>query len=320
MDSGTSAADDPQTVVPFDLTLPNGKVFAKPGNFFHALLEPTIWGTDRRFVAPGGVEADLDRDGTVEFGDVLPDANVLVGDGQELRLVRQEERRGRPCVEAERLGRAHGARRHGADGRGLLGRVEEQARAIAGAGAKEKAFVAHSRLIDVHGILYSLQNVYKGVRPLVAQAGAAQSARIGTALQQLTRFVDGIYAQEKDRDEVHADAGRPPRQPGPEARQRDRRPDLAGRRCPRSGDCRPESVGARAGPRSGVRSDAAAARARGGTMLRLAVVAFFVVAAAVAGRASAADDGCAVAVLRRPRRRALRRRARRDHRTTADAL
>ena len=88
MDSGTSAADDPQTVVPFDLTLPNGKVFAKPGNFFHALLEPTIWGTDRRFVAPGGVEADLDRDGTVEFGEVLPDANVLVGDGEELCLVR----------------------------------------------------------------------------------------------------------------------------------------------------------------------------------------------------------------------------------------
>ena len=78
MDSGTSAADDPQTAVPFDLRLPNGKVFAKPGNFFHALLEPTIWGTDARFVAPGGVKADLDGDGTVEFGEVLPDANVLV--------------------------------------------------------------------------------------------------------------------------------------------------------------------------------------------------------------------------------------------------
>ncbi len=78
MDSGTSAADDPQTAVPFDLKLPNGKVFEKPGNFFHALLEPTIWGTDARFVAPGGVKADLDGDGKVEFGEVLPDANVLV--------------------------------------------------------------------------------------------------------------------------------------------------------------------------------------------------------------------------------------------------
>ena len=73
----------------------------------------------------------------------------------------------------------------------------KSSRAIAGSGTKEKAFVAHSRLVDVHGILSSLQNVYRGVRPLVAKAGTAQSARIGTALQQLTRFVDEIYAQER---------------------------------------------------------------------------------------------------------------------------
>jgi len=196
MDSGTSAADDPQTAVPFDLRLPNGKVFAKPGNFFHALLEPTIWGTDARFVAPGGVRADLDGDGTVEFGEVLPDANVLVATARGfVSYARKSDAAARawtpnasdvltalvvmvPTVE------------------GYFGEWKSS-RAIAGAGAKEKAFVAHSRLIDVHGILYSLQNVYSGVRPLVAQAGAGQSARIGTALEQLTRFVDGIYAQEK---------------------------------------------------------------------------------------------------------------------------
>jgi len=196
MDSGTSAADDPQTVVPFDLTLPNGKVFAKPGNFFHALLEPTIWGTDRRFVAPGGVEADLDRDGTVGFGDVLPDANVLVATARSfVSYAKKSDAAARawkpnasdvltalvvmvPTVE------------------GYFGEWKSS-RAIAGSGTKEKAFVAHSRLVDVHGILSSLQNVYRGVRPLVAKAGTAQSARIGTALQQLTRFVDEIYAQER---------------------------------------------------------------------------------------------------------------------------
>ncbi len=196
MDSGTSAADDPQTAVPFDLELPNGKIFAKPGNFFHALLEPTLWGTDSRFVAPGGVKADLDGDGTVEFGEVLPDANVLVATARSFAAyARKSDAAARawtpnasdvltalvvmvPTVE------------------GYFGEWKSS-RAIAGSTAKEKAFVAHSRLIDVHGILFSLQNVYKGVRPLVARAGSAQSARIGTALQQLTRFVDGIYAQEK---------------------------------------------------------------------------------------------------------------------------
>jgi Imelysin len=196
MDSGTSAADGPQTAVPFDLKLPSGKVFSKPGNFFHALLEPTIWGTDPRFVAPGGVEADLDGDGKVEFGEVLPDANVLVATARGfVAYARKSDAAARawtpnasdvltalvvmvPTVE------------------GYFGEWKSS-RAIAGSSAKEKAFVAHSRLIDVHGILFSLQNVYAGVRPLVARAGAAQSARIGTALQQLTRFVDGIYTQEK---------------------------------------------------------------------------------------------------------------------------
>jgi hypothetical protein len=196
MDSGTSAADDPQTAVPFDLKLPNGKVFPKPGNFFHALLEPTIWGTDSRFVAPGGVEPDLDGDGRVEFGEVLPDANVLVATARSFRsYARKSDAAARawkpnasdvltalvvmvPTVE------------------GYFGEWKSS-RAIAGSKAKEKAFVAHSRLIDVHGILFSLQNVYKGVRPLVARGGSAQSARIGTALAGLTSFVDGIYAQEK---------------------------------------------------------------------------------------------------------------------------
>ncbi len=196
MDSGTSAADDAQTAVPFDLKLPNGKVLPKPGNFFHALLEPTIWGTDARFVAPGGVKADLDRDGAVEFGEVLPDANVLVATARSfVSYARKSHAAARawkptasdvltalvvmvPTVE------------------GYFGEWKSS-RAIAGSATKEKAFVAHSRLVDVHGILFSLQNVYKGVRPLVAKAGAAQSARIGTALQQLTRFVDGIYAQER---------------------------------------------------------------------------------------------------------------------------
>jgi hypothetical protein len=196
MDSGTSAADDPQTAVPFDLELPNGKVLPKPGNFFHALLEPTIWGTDARFVAPGGAKADLDGDGTVEFGEALPDANVLVATARSfVSYARKSDAAAKawkpnasdvltalvvmvPTVE------------------GYFGEWKSS-RAIAGAKAKEKAFVAHSRLVDVHGILFSLQNVYRGVRPLVAKAGAAQSTRIGTALSQLTRFVDGIYAQER---------------------------------------------------------------------------------------------------------------------------
>ena len=69
-------------------------------------------------------------------------------------------------------------------------------RFIRGHTSKEKAFVAHSRLIDVHGILLSLRNVYSGVKPLVARSGAAQGNQIGSQLNALSSFVDSIYAKE----------------------------------------------------------------------------------------------------------------------------
>jgi hypothetical protein len=196
MDSGTSAADDPQTAVPFDLKLPSGKVFPKPGNFFHALLEPTIWGTDSRFVAPGRVRPDLDGDGKVEFGEVLPDAGVLVATARSFASYARKSNAAARAWQPNASDVLTALVVMVPTVEGYFGEWKSS-RAIAGANAKEKAFVAHSRLIDVHGILFSLQNVYRGIRPLVAQGGTAQSARIGSSLSGLTKFVDGIHAQEK---------------------------------------------------------------------------------------------------------------------------
>ncbi|MCX6048690.1 MAG: EfeM/EfeO family lipoprotein, partial [Chloroflexi bacterium] len=77
LDAGASAADGGDSVVPFDITLPNGKVLAKPGNLF-GVTESTLFGTfPEYFVA--GIEPDLDGNGKIDFGEVLPDANVLKG-------------------------------------------------------------------------------------------------------------------------------------------------------------------------------------------------------------------------------------------------
>jgi len=196
LDSGTSASDDPKTAVPFDLTLPNGRVLQQPGNFFHALLEPTLWGTDARFVAKRNSKVDLDGDGKVEFGEVLPDANVLAGISRGFeKFARRSDAKARawkpnasdvltalvvmvPTME------------------GYFGEWKSS-RAIQGNKATEKAFVSHSRLIDVHGIIFSLRNIYTGVKPLVAQASPAQSRQIGAQLDALSTFVDRIYAKEK---------------------------------------------------------------------------------------------------------------------------
>jgi hypothetical protein len=74
LDAGTSVDEDPEGAVPFDLTLPDGRVLAKPGNLF-GVLESTLWGTYPEFTT--GIAADLDANGDVEFGETLPDANVL---------------------------------------------------------------------------------------------------------------------------------------------------------------------------------------------------------------------------------------------------
>ncbi len=74
LDAGASAAEDPENAVPFDLTLPDGRVLPQPGNLF-GVTESTLWGTEPNYIAD--VEADWDGDGEIEFGETIPDANVL---------------------------------------------------------------------------------------------------------------------------------------------------------------------------------------------------------------------------------------------------
>ena len=195
MDSGTSAADDPATAVPFDLRLPDGRVLRRPGNFFHTLLEPALWGTDARFVPRGG-RVDLDRDGAVEFGEVLPDANVLAATMREFQRYGRESAAKAKAWEPNASGVFTALVVMVPTVQGYFGEWKSS-RFISGARAREKAFVAQSRLVDVHGILFSLRNIYRGVAPLVAKASVAQSKQIAASLDSLVAFVDGIYAREK---------------------------------------------------------------------------------------------------------------------------
>ncbi len=75
LDAGASAADDPENAVPFDLTLPDGRVFPKPGNLF-GVTESALWGTFADYTVKD-VVADFNGNGRVDFGEALPDANLL---------------------------------------------------------------------------------------------------------------------------------------------------------------------------------------------------------------------------------------------------
>jgi hypothetical protein len=193
LDAGTSAEEDPEGAVPFDLTLPDGRVLSKPGNLF-GVLESTLWGTYDDFTT--GIEADLDGSGTVDFGEKLPDANVLKAGADTLDQYTTE------------LGAASSEWQPTQSDAftALVVMVPtmseyfnswKNSRFIVGDASEQRDFVVISRLADIQNILGSLQIVYSEVRPLVESTDDAQATQIEQSLGDLKNFVADVYAKEQ---------------------------------------------------------------------------------------------------------------------------
>jgi hypothetical protein len=193
LDAGASGEEDPENAVPFDLTLPDGRVLPKPGNLF-GVLESTLWGTYAPFTT--GIEADLDGNGTLDFGETLPDANVLKGGADALDQYTTEldtaSSEWQP-TESDAF-------------TALVVMVPtmseyfnswKNSRFILGNASEQRDFVVISRLADIQNILGSLQIVYGEVKPLVESTDAAQAAQIEQSLGDLKSFVGDVYAKEQ---------------------------------------------------------------------------------------------------------------------------
>jgi hypothetical protein len=193
LDAGASG-EDPDNAVPFDLSLPDGRVLPKPGNLF-GVLETALWGTNPDYVV-AGVEADLDASGAVDFGEALPDANVLKGAtdlfGSYISELEESAKAWEP-TETDAF-------------TALVVMVPtmseyfeswKNSRFVAGEASTQGDFVAISRLADIQDILSSLQVVYTGVKPLVFQLNVDQAAQIDSDLSKLKEFVANVYHQEQ---------------------------------------------------------------------------------------------------------------------------
>jgi hypothetical protein len=193
LDAGTSAEEDPESAVPFDLTLPDGRVLPKPGNLF-GVLESTLWGTYADFTT--GIEADLDGNGSIDFGEKLPDANVLKAGADALDKYTTE------------LGTASSEWQPTESDAftALVVMVPtmseyfnswKNSRFIMGDASEQRDFVVISRLSDIQNILGSLQVVFGEVKPLVESTDAAQAAQIEQSLADLKSFVGEVYDTEQ---------------------------------------------------------------------------------------------------------------------------
>lgn len=196
LDAGTSAAEGGEAVVPFDLRLPSGKVLPKPGNLF-GLNEAALWGTVKAFGS--GVPLDVDGNGRIDFGDGLPDANVLKAAAAELN---------RQTLALRRAAGAWTPTRADVFG-ALAGNVPtvgpvffenwKTSRFVLGSRSRRTDFVVISRLSDLGGNVRSWQAMYAGLSPDVRARSAPLDAQIRAGLGDLAAFVGRLEAQERRR-------------------------------------------------------------------------------------------------------------------------
>jgi hypothetical protein len=194
LDAGTSAEEDPESAVPFDLTLPDGTVLEKPGNLF-GLLEATLWGTREEFTS--GVSADLNGNGELEFGEELPEANMLLASAQAMKQYTDEladaANEWEPTDEDAFTALVV-----------MIPTMSEyfgswkESRFVMGDEATRTDFAVISRLSDIQDILSGLQVVYTGVSPLVTTVDAEQDEQIAQNLADLKAYVADIFTQENE--------------------------------------------------------------------------------------------------------------------------
>ncbi|MBB4661248.1 EfeM/EfeO family lipoprotein [Conexibacter arvalis] len=192
IDAGSDASD-PENAVPFSIRTPAGRTYRQPGNFF-ALVETSVFGTEPRFTV-SGVRADLDGDGTVEFGEALPDADFLVATARDFHATARE-------LDAA----AHDWEPAPEDvftavvvmtpTMSEYFEAWKNSRFIAGGRATESGFVGTSRLSDIADILGGLVLVYDSIEPTIADVDAQQARQTGTSLRQLTRFAERLRDEE----------------------------------------------------------------------------------------------------------------------------
>jgi hypothetical protein len=184
---------DPENAVPFSIRTPAGKTYEQPGNFFF-LVETALWGTEPRFAAKG-VQADLDGDGKVSFGEALPDADFLVAAARDFASNAREldvaARDWQPTPQD-----AFTALVVMTPTMSEYFEAWKSSRFVAGDAAKESAFVAASRLQDIADILGGLVLIYDSVEPSVAEDDPQQAKQTGSELQDLESFAASLRDEE----------------------------------------------------------------------------------------------------------------------------
>ncbi len=195
LDAGASAAEDPESAVPFDLKLPDGTVLEQPGNLFN-LTEGGLWGTLPNEIGRAGAPADLDGDGELEFGEVLPDPGLLLAASNTFTDYAKELDAAAEAWEPTASDAFTAIVVMVPTMSEYFGQWKVS-RFVAGDGASSEAFNVVSRLSDIRDILTGLGVIYEGVEPAIAGIDEDRAAQTGRELADLRVFIAQLHDREQ---------------------------------------------------------------------------------------------------------------------------
>jgi hypothetical protein len=193
IDAGPPASEAPDEAYEWTLALPDGETLESPGNLFHMLLEPALYGTNPDYV---GLEVDLDGDGEITFTEVLPEANLLKGAADALDRATAEMIAAIDAWEPT-LEDAFTALVVMTPTMNEYFEQWKLSAYIAGEEYEEASFVGLSRLFDITNILNGLVLTYDTVSPLVAEKDDTLDAQILSGYDDLSTYVEDLYDREQ---------------------------------------------------------------------------------------------------------------------------
>lgn len=194
IDAGPPGSEDPEEALQWTLELPDGRVYESPGNFFHNLLEPTLWGTNPEFT---GLKVDMDGDGEISVGEALPEANMLLGATQGLNEATIEMQGAIEAWEPTLEDALTALVTMIPTMNEYFGQWKESV-FVTGTGSEQESFIAVSRLHDIKGILAGLSFTYDNISPLVSDSDDQLHEQIRTDFNTLISYVDDLFAQEQE--------------------------------------------------------------------------------------------------------------------------
>ncbi len=193
LDAGSDASD-PESAVSFNLTLPNGKVMKQPGNLFF-LLETSLYGTNEDLVVKG-VKPDVNCDGKVEFGEGLPDANILKAAADEM----DKQANDLDADAQEIVINDSDAMTAITVMTPTMSEYFEQWKLssfVAGEGNQsDPSFVATSRLSDIADILTGINFTYEEIEPVIAEENPDQAEQTAAELADLLARAEDLRDRE----------------------------------------------------------------------------------------------------------------------------